>query len=498
MSKQLFHLLREVEITHDAHYNPILNEYSSRRLIAPATFAVVWPDGNPCSLAEVYLISCLRQGASVREDGGSLRATVAKLSHLIRYCWDIKKDFWELDDEDVYQFVLILMGEKKPKSPMVRARDNNTVRLIIAAAVSFLLWLQAEVLWGIKLIGVGKEFSIHLLERKVFDSYQNRRSVQRVYHRLPPKDTKEPKRPISREKRDLLWAAVGKLATATIVAPRWARNQGDLEFLLDYLKVRRELLLELLEATGARPGELSRLSVLANEGCYKSQVLVLTTLKRRRDIERKIKLQPGVAMRLTVFLGKYRGNLLKLVQASGAIPKPNDRVFLGSSGCPMSERTMTSDFYRISKAAGLTDYQNCMSMFRHRYITKQVAIHLGIYLSENNKVATLMTDGDYRSILKKVATTTGHGSELSLLHYLDLAWEELNTNDQIAKAAAIDSSIESTVTQVISLIGNVEKSAKSRSDGLILNAVEILKRLQVEIQSGLKITSVTKLNHPRF
>lgn len=489
MDRQLFSLLNEVDVSHEAHYNPIGKSYLVRRLIAPATFAVTWPDGTPCSLVEIYLVSRFRRGASVREDGGSLRATVAKLSHLIRHCWEIKRDFWELDDEDVYQLVVDLMEEKKPAAPMVRVRDNNTVRSIIAAAVEFLLWLQGEMLMGMKLIGVGPEYRILLVERKVFDSRRNRHIVQLLYRRLPPRDTKEPKRPISREKRNLLWQAIGQLAGANLVLPPWARSRSDAEMLASYLKARRELLLELLEATGARPGELSRLSVSENEDCYKTQELVLITLKRRRHSERKIKLQPAVAMRLTVFLKKYRAKLLETLQAIGAEPEPKDRVFLGIFGLPMSERIMVSEFFRISNVAGLSEYQSCMSMFRHRYITKQVAIHLGIYLSDNSKTKELMTDGDYRTILKKVATTTGHGSEASLLHYLDLAWEELGTTDQVTKAVAIDASIESAVTQVISLTGKLEMGARISADDLIRETVEVLKRLQLEIQSALKTPS---------
>ncbi len=244
--------------------------------------------------------------------------------------------------------------------------------------------------------------------------------------------------------------------------------------------------MELLEATGARPGELSRLSVSDNEDCYKSQELVLITLKRRRHFERKIKLQPGVAMRLTVFLKKYRAALLMAIRATGADSDSKNRVFLGIFGVPMTERTMVSEFSRISKAAGLSEYQSCMSMFRHRYITKQVAIHLNIYLSANNKTRELMTDGDYRTILKKVAVTTGHGSETSLLRYIDLAWEELSTTDQVTKAISIDASIETAVTQVISLIGELGNSTRNSKGGLERGTVEVLRWLQREIQSALK------------
>ncbi len=37
-----------------------------------------------------------------------------------------------------------------------------------------------------------------------------------------------------------------------------------------------------------------------------------------------------------------------------------------------------------------------------------------------------MTDADYRSILKRVAVKTGHGSVESLWHYIDLAWDEMD------------------------------------------------------------------------
>lgn len=487
MDAKLFHLLHEVDVTHDAHYNPVGETYSARRIVVPASFAVTWPDGMPCSLVEIYLIARFRRGASVREDGGSLRAIVAKLSHLIRHCWLKKKDFWELDDEVIDQLVIKLMEEKKPDAPMVRVRNNNTVRSIVAAAVDFLLWLQDDMLKDVKLIGVGPQYRIRLVERKEFVAHRNRFIVHVLYHRLPPRDTREPKRPISSDKRNALWQAVGKLAGADLVLPTWAKGSSNADILTSYLKARRELLLELLESTGARPGELSRLSASGNEDCYKSQELILMTLKRRRHFERKIKLQPGVAMRLTIFLRKHRASLLNAIQASGRKADPSDRVFLGVSGSPMSERTMSSEFSRISNIAGLSESQSCMSMFRHRFITKQVAIHLSAYLDEGESAKALMTGGDYRTILKKVATITGHGNENSLMHYIDLAWDELGANKKIDKAIAIDASIERAIGQVISLTGAFEKSAKKSAVEILRETVEVLRQLQLEIQSALRV-----------
>ena len=164
---------------------------------------------------------------------------------------------------------------------------------------------------------------------------------------------------------------------------------------------------------------------------------------------------------------------------------PQDRVLLGINGLPMSERSLVSEFARISTVAGLGEYQSCMSMFRHRFITKQVAIHLGIYLGQEGKTREMMTGGDYRSILKKVATVTGHGDEASLLHYLDLAWDELGTGSQVEVAIAIDASIERAATQIISLIGVMEHPSGKTSEELLYAAKETLLQMQQELRISL-------------
>lgn len=152
----------------------------------------------------------------------------------------------------------------------------------------------------------------------------------------------------------------------------------------------------------------------------------------------------------------------------------------------MSARTLTTEFARISKVAGLGDYQSCMSMFRHRFITKQVALHLSSYLSENNKSKELMTDGDYRTVLRKVAAVTGHGSELSLLHYLHLAWTELGVFDQVEAAILLDASIEGTITKVISLVGTLRRSTSHSPKQMLDSTIEVLKILQNDIRSAIQ------------
>lgn len=493
-NKAQFFILKQVDITCYSSFDPLRKIYLPISSMIPATFAVTWPDGTPCTLIELFLIHKFRTGASTREDGGSLRATVSKLIHLIRYCWSSKRDFWELDNTDIDKLIISLMSDTRKSSPLNRARDNNTVRAIIASIVEFLIWIQEEIIVGANLIGKGPAFRIRLKEHRTLDHRHKTYQIKLVYHTLPPRDVKEPKRPISRLKRNALWAAVASMKTKSASQISWVKNHQAGSTADTYLKARRELLLELLEATGARPGELSRLSVSKNEDCDSSRTLTLETLKRRRQIERVIPLQPGVAMRLTVFIKKHRKILLEEIRTSGIISTPLDRVFLSINGKPASERVMESEFQRLSKVAGLADYQCCMSMFRHRFITKQVAIHLEFYLQAEGKTREFMTDSDYRTILKKVAVITGHGSELSLLHYIDLAWDELGFGNQIDKFIALDSTIESATTQLISILGSLQQQNIRKPSKLLRTTIEEILHLKNELSQTPKINTDPNLN----
>ena len=81
-------------------------------------------------------------------------------------------------------------------------------------------------------------------------------------------------------------------------------------------------------------------------------------------------------------------------------------------------------------------------MFRHRFITREVIVYFKEFMSSSNKTRAMITDADYRSILKRIATKTGHGSEESLWHYIDLAWDEMgvwgNAEKGIQQLHAVD------------------------------------------------------------
>lgn len=483
-----FTLLRLVDVSVKSYHVPASGGYQAIRDVMPAGFCVRWPNGVPCSLVEVYLVHRYRDGATVRSvDGGSLRAVASKLSHLIRFCWETGCDFWDLDDDDFSRFISQLLEARRDRAPSIPSRDGNTVRAISGECVAFLQWIQNELRYRDNLIGYGAGYRVKLRYVEAVSTKDKHRRVGGSYHHLPPVDTREPKRPMPSADRNRLWDAVSCMTKTRVQPEKWCITLKDRDLIVSFLKSRRELLLYLLEATGARPGELARLSVLDNADCYKTKKLIIPTLKRRRVAHRVIDLQPDVAMRLEVFIHGDRAALLLRIRQECGVLGGEDRVFIGINGRPIHERTLTSEFYRIVRVASLDSVQSCMSMFRHRFITKQVSIHLQAFLTESRTVRALITEGDYRSILKKVAVLTGHGVPDSLLSYIDLAWEELGAFNRVTAARRIEAVVDSTITRLISLIGDTRRGGRGENV-VIKRALDALEALRKDVQSATGVT----------
>lgn len=488
-NESCFTLLRAVDVSVKSQYASSTGSYQPVQAEMPAAFSVRWPNGVPCSLIEMYLVHRFRQGASVqRVDGGSLRATVSKLTHLMRYCWDANCDFWDLDDDHYSQFISNLAEGRRQLTPSVRSRDGNTIRAISGACIEFLGWLQTDLRYRTDLVGHGAGYRIRLIYRTggLANTKGRQSQLSGAYHRLPPVDTHEPKRPMPSEYRNRLWEAVSSMMKSNVKNLAWCTTTRDRELFSSFIKARREVLLYLLEATGARPGELVRLGVLANRDCYKTKKLTIATLKRRRAAYRVIDLQSDVAMRLELFIHGHRARVLERISQECGVQVAEDSVFISAHGRPMHERTLTSDFVRIVRAAGLGNVQSCMSMFRHRFITKQVAIHLQALLAGSGAARGMLTDSDYRSILKKVAVVTGHGDPNSLLSYIDLAWQELGAFKQIESAQQIEAVVESAITRVISLIGDT-RGRGNHTSGVASQALEALEALKRDIQQVVRL-----------
>jgi len=193
---------------------------------------------------------------------------------------------------------------------------------------------------------------------------------------------------------------------------------------------RREVQLTLLEQTGLRPQELVKIIAIVNNTHLENAKILLPTLKRRDKVEdRLISIDRASAMKIQVFLNKHRKLLIKRLLKYGLISSTkeiDDKLFLNpKTGKRLKPCAISADFKRLCRRAGI-EQEVCQRMFRKRFITNQVKLHLISFMDKNPlKSRQLITDSDYRTILVKVARFTGHKSPNSLFYYIDIAWDEL-------------------------------------------------------------------------
>ncbi|ABE29472.1 phage integrase family protein [Paraburkholderia xenovorans LB400] len=481
-SNQLFRLVRDFSFPEPIEQNSSTGEYLTCLTTMPAAMAICWPDGRPCCLAEMYLLERWPECTSRRLDGGSLKVFAAQLSLLLRFAFNSKVNLWDFDDLRMKTAISWLQRERSSRNPAEHRRDDNTTRRIVATWVSFFQWLQVQLCCEKPIVGTSDVNPRILLKLKKSIGRHGKVVMSLEYRYSPEPVTHEDARgPIARELKLRLWEAVNKMASRTL-AKQGLRLSDKLHteemIVTEYLRKRREALLALLEATGARPGELARVSVEKNRAALKKAKLLMCTLKRRKSIdpERIVPIDRAVAMRIEVFIYKYRAPLIEMLEKKGRRVDTGDCMFLTVEGKPLTESTLEKEFPRIVQAAGLQDERACMSMFRHRFITNMVKLHLMEFMSANplKNGRRFITDSDYRTILKRVAVFTGHGDEQSLLDYIDLAWEEMGIFDYVEPARVLASAVESGLNRVSGLLATIQS-------GVDLSRLDIRMRVVDEL-----------------
>lgn len=473
---QLYSITRGIELPKAASYDVRETKYLSRHEVLPAVINFAWPNGYPCSLVEMYLLD-VAPLVTVREYGGSLRAKAASLSHIVRYCWDKGRNLWELSEADFRDFIEVLTEQPRQDRP-VRRRNRNTVASIIEESIAFLAWLQSNFFVDRTLVGPRESNPKIRLVPKRTTGYRRKECQRLVYPYTPPRDPTDPTGPMPSVIRNKIWEALLTKSDPTTYSTRFkSRYKQDFLAELDYLRARRELILLLLEATGARPGELIRLSLSKNEGCSTTNRLVIPTLKRRRgtDPERSVPISNEVAIKVDLFIEKHRHALLERRMRSKAPPHASDGILLSMAGHRMSESAFTKDFQRIVALTKL-DRRVCPSMFRHRFITIMVARHLQDFMqAAPGRNASLITESDYRTILRKVATFTGHAREESLFRYIDWAWEEIGVFKKTTNYVSTDSESHAALA---ALIAELQLQPNISAHEVIDKAKALLTRLR--------------------
>jgi len=389
---------------------------------------VRWPTGQPCEAINAYLLD-----SAAGVTGDTLKTYAAELSSLIRYCSTNALGFEALDDAHVFAWSQQLQTERSRNHPTERARNNNTVRGLLARAIAFLQWYQAHLMLPTQTpLIADRESSPRIAVRRVHNPHGTRQGTCYYTHRaMPTSSSREPKHPIAQsiiEDVERMIETLSDLeAQKEPLTRRYGRTSERLAARLAYLRIRRRFMVWIMKRTGLRPAEMIELPFKDNAAILQTLRLIVPTKKRRKKVA-PLRSVP-ITLRDAAIFQRYliaREKYVQQLQESNAAYRSPDTLFLSADGKAGKKTSMEKDFERLVKACGYTDVQACLSMFRHRFVTYEVIVHLKEFMGAAGKTRQLMTDSDYRSILKRIATKTGHGSPESLWHYIDLAWEEMD------------------------------------------------------------------------
>lgn len=470
-------------------YGPdVIDKESGEVLITGRTltgcYSFMWPNGTPCLLAEMYLLDKSSDVKVSKKDGGTLGNYATSISHIVRFCFNKEIEFWELTHNDIDTFVAELCDDVDIYN--IRIRNNNTVKKIISNCVDFLIWIQNNVARDRRIVGIDNKtnrYQIKLIKSKYTNS-KGYFSIKDVFPLSVPTGIKPIVRPISNENIKRLWQTLNDTKSSGVVSNKlkgvWSKNQ-QLEH-LEYMYKRRELQLILLDATGLRPQELITIECSSNIDNLSQAKLSIPTLKGRknsRENKRLIPIERSVAMKIELFIAVHRKKLIKRLLSAGLISSKidvDDVIYLNSeNGKEVLPDAAYQEFRRLTVKAGISQ-KNCQSMFRHRFITNMVKLHLIGFMDKNPlRNRHVMAENDYRSILKKVATFTGHKCVDSLFHYIDLAWDELDAFSFTNEMKTLQEKLKS----IFFITNSLKVDIKGLPQGNISKKAELLLNKQL-------------------
>lgn len=405
---------------------------------------MMWPDGSPCTSANLYILSLLERagrggnrGLSTRgSKGGTLGEYASKIGQLIRYCYHLNIDLIHLTDSTFTAFIDSLRDEHSPVYPSSKKKTEPTILAIGRACLTFLEFTG-------RLNGnpgfVGEGGTIRITHQSYTIKYRNGRSVTKSYihhHSLSLGGRTRTVFPISD-------ANINKLANAV---DSLSRSR--------FINSRRKIMLLLLEYTGARRGEISRIRVEDILNAYYSDepMLRLETWKQGSSSERYIPIHKMTLQQIKTYIDIHRRKVAKKFKAN----KDDGFLFIGeTTGRGISADTITSEISALKVEAGIKE-KISPHMFRHAFITKRFVMLIKEHEIQNSdqfRQALL----DVQGFIAEVMMWTGHKSPESVEHYIHMAFKE------------------------------IAGYAKTVSSVLLTTAMELFDRKQRELLNRLKV-----------
>lgn len=442
---------------------------------------VLWPGGRWCVDANRYIREQFEKGRSRRNRGGTLSIFASQISHLLRYCWSNRIDPIELTDNQFFEFIGELSSEKSALNPEQFARQSSTVIGIGRRCLDFLSSVGRHSADD-NFVSINGRIRGEQRSREVAvgpeQKGRRKKNVSYWYHAaFPLASPKKVRAPIAKEYIDALRFAAIKQCHSTLakvdhVSPSYVSLHN---------RDRKLVTLLLLEATGARRGEVALVTVKSVRSAQRMEypMLAVPTLKKRQlnDPIRYVPIARNDLKIILDYIDYSRNPLLRKL-----LGKNQDHGFLlvsGRTGEPFTSNALTAEIRVLAKHAGL-DGSASPHLFRHRFITKMFVSLIKQHDVENPETFRKMLL-DVEAMKRKVLEWTGQSCISALDGYIDLAFDEIANFKKVFDIVSGSILIESAIS---TLHVELEKF-RLNPKGSFLTA-QWLKEYLHEVADGLK------------
>jgi integrase len=439
-----------------------------------------WPDGRPCHIANHWMMH-VSSGTQAKD---TARVYASQITHLIRYCYLKKIEFFELTDNYFYHFTKYLKQIKKKHAAIEgESIGSNHIRAIQLRCLRFLIWISQNFAYlSVRCLIGTKDKNPNIVIRLKSNTYTGQLDVDHPYlvESEPYKD----------DKAVITEAAIRSIQNAiyemSLQAPCSLTTLGAIQDTAEtthsprqYLYERRMFTIRMMKLTGLRPEELVDIPLDLNDDVLSTLYLCIPTKKQGVPAPiRKFK----ITLRAAIDFNRYltaRKNHLQALNAGGIFARAAKAILLTNDGRPLSKQSLTREFSRICVKAKLGNLRTCLSMFRHRFVTREIHTLLLSRFERAPSLKITWTEGLREDVCFLVIQKTGHKKTQSIYEYFH---HEYNLLTGQSDRASIMSQRERLDAAQEALIDLKFKSTMVPGDGV----EEEIQELESDIESLYK------------
>jgi integrase len=421
---------------------------------------IMHPSGLICWDATDYILYRLKLNPSMARS--TLNTCARHISRVIAFIDKERITFGDLNDYQMFQLVKFLQDPKNSMNK--KPAGNSQVNKIIQRLFDFLMYLQSTGRTQNGLISTDQNVNAQInIEIRHMSPTANKR-VKYYFHPAKLRN-KNPRKvsPITTTTIEKLYNSISSFTSN------------------DYIQERWYCLLSILEYTGAREDEISRLTISSVENCMNEikngkapRLKIQTNKGKNHGKSRVIPVPKAAIVELDMFIRTLRKDIIRTSINSGLITVDHGYVFTTNNGANrLTGKRISDHFAEVRNHAKIKNSDATPHMFRHRFISKQVKERLKAFLEQNNN----QRSGLEEFVIKKVMVLTGHASEASLWVYVDDALEELSIFKDIESKLIKESDDTANNRKIARLLDKAKSVTSEKDKAIILDELLQLKKI---------------------